>query len=150
MAAVKTVNPHTVNIIEKQLRYIAAVIKDKGREALKEYDLTPPQFVALQWLSDEESMTIGELSTRMYLAFSTTTDLIDRMESKSLVKRTRDDQDKRVVRIQLLPKGERIIDTVIKKRQAYLAEKLTSLSGEELLSLQDGLDEIYRQLEQEY
>jgi len=51
-------------------------------------------------------MTIGELSNIMYLAFSTTTDLVDRMEKNELVMRIRDDQDRRVVHIHLLQEGE--------------------------------------------
>ena len=37
-------------------------------------------------------MTIDELSNRMYLAFSTTTDLVDRMEKNELVVRIRDEK----------------------------------------------------------
>ncbi|ASB66457.1 S-methyl-5'-thioadenosine phosphorylase [Bacillus velezensis] len=70
--------------IEKSLRHIAAIIKQKGREILNQYAITPPQFVGLQWLYELGDMTIGELSAKMYLACSTTTDLIDRMEKISL------------------------------------------------------------------
>src|SRR5690554_353584 len=95
----RQINIETVASIEKDLRYIAGLIKQKGREILSNYTITPPQFVALQWLLEEGDMTIGELSTKMYLAFSTTTDLIDRMENNHLVKRVRDEKDRRVVRI---------------------------------------------------
>lgn len=71
--------------IEKSLRHIAAIIKQKGREILNQYAITPPQFVGLQWLYELGDMTIGELSGKMYLACSTTTDLIDRMEKISLL-----------------------------------------------------------------
>ncbi|MBZ4317607.1 MarR family transcriptional regulator, partial [Mycobacterium tuberculosis] len=71
--------------IEKDLRYIAGIIKQKGREILSNYTITPPQFVALQWLFEEGDMTIGELSNKMFLACSTTTDLVDRMEKNKLV-----------------------------------------------------------------
>ena len=87
--------------IEKDLRYIAGIIKQKGREILSNYTITPPQFVALQWLFEERDMTIGELSNKMYLAFSTTTDLVDRMENNHLVERVKDPRDRRVVRIHL-------------------------------------------------
>lgn len=70
--------------IEKSLRHIAAIIKQKGREILNQYAITPPQFVGLQWLYELGDMTIGELSGKMYLACGTTTDLIDRMEKISL------------------------------------------------------------------
>jgi len=105
----------TVAAIEKDLRYISGIIKQKGREILNNYGITPPQFVAMQWLFEEGDMTIGELSNKMYLAFSTTTDLIDRLEKNRLVKRTKDEKDRRVVRVHLLEEGVRIIDEVIKK-----------------------------------
>ncbi|MFC0522413.1 MarR family winged helix-turn-helix transcriptional regulator [Pontibacillus salicampi] len=118
--------------IEKKLRYIAGDIKQKGREILHHYPITPPQFVALQWLLESGDMTIGELSNKMYLACSTTTDLIDRMENNELVKRIRDKKDRRVVRIHLQTKGEAIIHEVIEKRQAYLEQVLRTFSEEQV------------------
>ena len=95
-----------VAFLEKELRHISGIIKQKGRHILSSYTITPPQFVALQWLLELGDMTIGDLSNKMYLAFSTTTDLIDRMEKSKLVKRIRDEQDRRVVRIHLLEEGD--------------------------------------------
>ena len=65
-------SPESIALIEKELRYISHLIKQKGREILSNFTITPPQFVALQWLHESGDMTIGDLSTRMYLAFSTT------------------------------------------------------------------------------
>lgn len=132
--------------IEKDLRYIAGIIKQKGRELLSTYTITPPQFVALQWLFEDGDMTIGELSNKMYLAFSTTTDLVDRMEKNQLVKRVKDPNDRRVVRIHLLAEGERIIDEVIKKRQAYLQEVLRNFSEEDIISLKDNLMRLHQDM----
>ena len=117
-----THSSESIAILEKELRYISHLIKQKGREILSNYIITPPQFVALQWLQESGDMTIGDLSTKMYLAFSTTTDLVDRMEKNELVQRIRDENDRRVVRIHLLPEGERVIQEVIIKRQDYLRD----------------------------
>ncbi|MCU9614055.1 MarR family transcriptional regulator [Caldibacillus lycopersici] len=136
----------TVADIEKDLRYISGLIKQKGREILSNYTITPPQFVALQWLFEEGDMTIGELSNKMYLAFSTTTDLIDRMEKHMLVKRVRDEKDRRVVRIHLLEEGNRIIDEVIKKRQVYLKNILNNFSDEEVGFLKDNLKKLHESM----
>lgn len=132
--------------IEKDLRYIAGIVKQKGREILSNYTITPPQFVALQWLFEEGDMTIGELSNKMYLAFSTTTDLVDRMERNELVKRVKDPKDRRVVRIHLLAEGERIIDEVIKKRQVYLQEVLKNYSDDEVITLKDNLMRLHQDM----
>lgn len=142
-------NSEIVAELEKDLRYISAIIKQKGRELLSAYSITPPQFVALQWLFEEGDMTIGELSNKMYLACSTTTDLIDRMEKKELVVRVRDPKDRRVVRIHLLEKGGSMIDEVIQKRQGYLQEVLVDFSEDEVIKLKNNLSKLHHDMRKE-
>lgn len=132
--------------VEKRLRYISGVIKQNGRKILNNYPITSPQFIALQWLIEEGDLTIGELSNKNGLAFSTTTDLVDRMEKNNLVERIRDANDRRVVRIHVLKKGNSIIQEVIQKRQAYLGEVLTNFSVEQTDSLNDLLTFLYEQM----
>lgn len=139
----------TVAELEKLLRYISENLKQRGREILTQYPITPPQFVALQWLLEEGDLTIGELSNKMYLACSTTTDLVDRMEKNGLVARVKDQHDRRVVRIHLLEKGEQIIDEVIKKRQHDLAQVLQSFSDEEIVFLEKCLRKLHQEMKKE-
>lgn len=138
-----------ISSLEKELRHIAALIKQKGREILSNYTITPPQFIALQWLHELGDMTIGDLSNKMYLAFSTTTDLVDRMERNELVQRIRDNQDRRVVRIHLLTEGERIIEEVIEQRQTYLADIVKDFQVEEVQSLSILLSKLYKEMNQD-
>ncbi|AVK84006.1 MULTISPECIES: MarR family winged helix-turn-helix transcriptional regulator [Lysinibacillus] len=142
-------SPETVATVEKELRYIAAIVKQKGREIVSQYAITPPQFVALQWLEELGDMTIGDLSNRLYLAFSTTTDLVDRMEKNELVKRVRDENDRRVVVVHLLEKGERIIQEVIEKRQQYLQEKLVGFNEQEVAQLSGYLQRLHVHMKQD-
>ncbi|BAD76954.1 transcriptional regulator (MarR family) [Geobacillus kaustophilus HTA426] len=142
-------NERTVAELEKLLRYIAANLKQRGREILTNYPITPPQFVALQWLLEEGDLTVGELSNKMYLACSTTTDLVDRMERNGLVARVRDEHDRRVVRIRLLEKGERIIEEVIEKRQRDLASVLESFSDEEIVVFERCLRKLHQEMTKE-
>ncbi|HET7628272.1 MAG TPA: MarR family transcriptional regulator [Bacillales bacterium] len=125
---------------------IAGIIKQKGRVILKEVDITPPQFVALQWLHEEGDMTVGVLSTKMYLACSTTTDLVDRMENSGLCKRLKDPNDRRIVRIHLLDKGTDLIRKVIRKRQKYLETVFANFSKEEIDQLEQSLLRLYEEM----
>lgn len=120
---------------EIRLRHISGTIKRNGRIILKKYGMTSPQFIALQWISETGTLTIGELSNKISLAFSTTTDLIDRLEKKGFVKRVQDEKDRRVVRIHILDKGTKIINEVIAQRQEYLGHVLKSFSTEEVVHL---------------
>jgi len=135
--------------IEKSIRMIADIVKQKGREILTQFPITPPQFVALQWLHEFGDMTIGELSSKMYLACSTTTDLVDRMEKNELVERVKDTNDRRVVRIHLLEKGATIIQEVIKKRQEYLSDVLKHLSVEEVNVLEQNLSHLLEEMKRD-
>lgn len=130
----------TIENSEKKLRRIAGIIKRNGRKILKNYPITSPQFIALQWVIEGENLTIGELSNKIGLAFSTTTDLVDRMEKNQLVQRVRDVNDRRVVRIHALEKGKSIIEEVVAQRQQYLGEVLESLSQEEIIMINESLN----------
>jgi MarR family transcriptional regulator, organic hydroperoxide resistance regulator len=132
--------------LEKTLRHISGAIKQNGRKILNNYPITNPQFIALQWLKEEGDLTIGELSAKNGLAFSTTTDLVDRMEKNDLVERVRDLNDRRVVRIHVLEKGHRIIEDVILKRQEYLNEVLENFTEEQTGTLIELLNLLHLQM----
>ena len=125
----------TVEEIEKHLRKVDYIIRRKGREILSDFNITIPQFTALQILINKGNMTIGELSKSMALACSTITDLIDRMEKAGLVVRKKDEKDKRVVRIEVLSKGYEILEKVLNKRIEFLSSKLVDFTYEEKVRL---------------
>jgi DNA-binding MarR family transcriptional regulator len=126
---------------------VSAVIRKRGREILADFNITPPQLTALQVLQRNGNITIGELGEKMYLAYSTATDLIDRMERIELVQRIRDSNARRVVRLQNLPKGEILVDEVIARRKQYLAGILIEVNEEDRIHLVESLkrlDEIMK------
>ncbi|WP_062308083.1 MarR family winged helix-turn-helix transcriptional regulator [Alicyclobacillus sendaiensis] len=129
-----------VEEIEKALRLVAATVRRRGRFLLKDYDLTSPQFDALITLYNEGELTIGELSAKLYLAYSTTTDLVDRLERAGYVSRQRDLVDRRVVRVQLRDKGAQVIEAVLAARRAYLDSSLKHVSIEQRRAILQALD----------
>lgn len=116
--------------MEKDVRDICVKIRKTGRGILSEFDITIPQFNALLYLVFDGEMTLGELSQKMYLACSTITDLLDRMERAELVKRYKDEKDKRVYRVKVLDKGNAMIEQVLRHRREYIAESIKDLPPE--------------------
>ena len=129
-------NERTIRI-EENLRRVCYKIKKKGREILNDVDITPPQFEALQYLIHDENMTIGELSSKMYLACSTVTDLLDRMERNELVKRVKDENDRRIVRVLVLPKGHELIKLVMENRINYIESIISELDESVINAIDD-------------
>ncbi len=138
-----------VEAIEEYLRKVDYIIRKKGRGILSDFNITVPQFTALQILINNGDMTISELSQKMDLACSTITDLIDRMEKTELVKRKKDKQDKRVVRIEVQQEGHDILAKVLEKRIQFLSEKLKELSEKDKKSLKVALENLYLQMKEE-
>lgn len=138
-----------VESIEKHLRKVDYIIRKNGRMILSDFGITVPQFTALQALINNGDMTIGELSQQMDLACSTITDLIDRMEKNGLVKREKDQKDKRVVRVVVLSKGHDILQKVLDRRISFLEIKLEGLSVTEVEGLKTALEKLYVEMNED-
>lgn len=68
-------------------------------------DLTYPQYLALLVLWERDDITVKALGERLFLDSGTITPLIKRLEARGLVKRKRDEDDERQVRITLTAEG---------------------------------------------
>jgi DNA-binding MarR family transcriptional regulator len=132
-----------VTKIERLLRHVALIIKKRGRDILVDFGITSPQFNALLTLKDHPNITMGDLCEKLFLACSTATDLIDRMEKNGFLERARDSQDRRVIRLSISEKGIQVINEVIVARQHYVASILEKLTDEEIDQLGDSLDKLH-------
>jgi DNA-binding MarR family transcriptional regulator len=133
----------SVNKIERLLRHVAFIIKKRGREILVDFGITSPQFNALLALREQPNMTMGELCEKLFLACSTATDLIDRMEKNGFLERNRDAQDRRVIRLSISEKGQDVIKEVIAARRRYVASMLEKLTPNEIEQLGASLDKLH-------
>lgn len=68
-------------------------------------DLTYPQYLVFVALWEKDAVTVGALGNRLFLDSGTITPLIKRLEARGLVRRMRDSEDERQVRILLTPAG---------------------------------------------
>ncbi|CAD2075306.1 MarR family winged helix-turn-helix transcriptional regulator [Phocicoccus pinnipedialis] len=133
--------------VEKSIRYISGHVRAHGREILKEYDISPLQFVALQWVNDKSGITIGQVANKLYLAHSTTTDIIDKLEQNNFVRRERSAEDKRLVLVKIEDKGLEIINRVIEKRVDFISKITNNLSENEKALLPVALEKLLHESE---
>lgn len=129
--------------VERLLRQVAILVMQSGRKNLNNFNLTPPQFTALLTLINFGEITMGQLCRKMFLAYSTVTDLVNRMEKNGFVRRFRDSKDRRVVRIKVEPPGLAVYETVLGTRQAYLASILGGMNNTERTRLVAALEQLH-------
>ncbi len=137
------VEPQVVHEVECLLRQVAIIVRKRGRDILQDFDITPPQFDALLVLDEFRDITMGELGEKMYLACSTATDLIDRMERNGLIERERDPRDRRVIRLKVRPKGHEVIKEVLAARRRYLAGILREIDDADRERLVRSLEQLH-------
>jgi DNA-binding MarR family transcriptional regulator len=80
--------------------------------------LTYPQYLVMVALWEKDGRTVGEIGEKLLLESSTLTPLLKRLETAGMVRRTRDQDDERVVRIQLTPKGTALRQKALEIPQA--------------------------------
>jgi len=124
-------NDSQVEQLEFLLRKVCFNIRKRGRVILEDYDITPAQFDALQLIIKNKEITISEISSHLEQAPSTITDLIDRMEKNQLVKRIKDQKDRRIVRVIPLEKGNKILDNVLIERCKFIDNSLKEVCSED-------------------
>jgi MarR family transcriptional regulator, organic hydroperoxide resistance regulator len=107
--------------------------------------LTYPQYIVLLVLWQSDNITVKEIGLRLYLDSGTLTPLLKRLEAAGIVRRIRDAQDERQVRIRLTPKGWELQAPVAHVWRDVVCG--TGLSVEDLNDLKDRLDRVRETLD---
>jgi MarR family transcriptional regulator, organic hydroperoxide resistance regulator len=104
--------------------------------AIREYDLVPPHWIALQTL--DEPTPMGELAKQLACDSSNVTWITDRLEERGLVERQAAEHDRRVKLLVLTEKG-RALRAELEERLSEAPPPIASLSQEDQRMLRDVL-----------
>jgi DNA-binding MarR family transcriptional regulator len=96
-----------------------------------EADLSATSLAALGTIERHGPMTPGQFARHEQIRKPTATRTIAALVERGLVERTPDPLDGRVVWLQLTPDGRRILVRVRRRYDAFLAQRIKRLSGEE-------------------
>ena len=91
----------------------------EGDTAARQVGLEPQQYLlllAIRGLPAGEEATVRTLAERLALRHHSAVELIDRLETHGYVRRSRDRDDRRRVLVSLLPRGERMLEQVVRRR----------------------------------
>ena len=122
------------------LRKIMQQMDYHSRRLNKCYGLTVPQLVCLYEIYENGRMTISALSKKIYLSMSTIVGVIDRLEEKQFVNRTRDIQDRRIIYIDITEKGKEFVSAAPYLLHNRLNENLQVLAVEEQIALANSIN----------
>lgn len=100
--------------------------------------LTPTQLGVLEAILHRGPLTQRELGRKVLTSAGNMTDVVDKLEGRGLVRRTRSPRDRRVIPVELTQSGRTLIEGLFPAHARDIAEAMGGLSCEELRVL-DGL-----------
>ena len=128
--------------LAEAFRSVARQLRETSQETLAPWDITPSHFRALRVLKRHGVMRLSDLSEHLHIAARSTTEVVDALESRDLVRRRPDPDDRRATLVALTEHGtsvleairaargteaERIFDRLSQTDRAHLARILRKL-----------------------
>ncbi len=132
-----------------KIRKIVRSINLESKKIQKEYGVSIPQVLCLNYLVNSENYqaTQGEIKNFLNLNSSTTSGIINRLENKGLIARLPKSGDKRIVNITLTSKGDKLLKQIPSLLHEQLSIKLQKLNPAELEQVQLSLELLVRLLD---
>jgi DNA-binding MarR family transcriptional regulator len=123
------------------LRASRALVAIAARSMGVDEDVTTPQFRALVILTSRGPTSSGELATQLHVERSTLTRMVDRLVRKDLVRRIRNEDDRRAVHVEITDTGIEIVRAVSSARRRELSAVLRRIPASRRRSIVVAFDE---------
>ena len=124
---------HTEILIS--LRKIIQAISLHSKDLQRRYGLTGPQLVILKEIADRGTISVTQLARIISLSQATVTDILNRLEKKGLVTRSRSATDKRRILIATTQACDNILEMAPPSLQETFTKRFSNLDEWEQLMI---------------
>jgi len=139
-------NGHDRRILQS-LRRIIRAVEIHSRKLSAHHKITGPQLVCLLAAAERGPMKASELARQVHLSPSTIVGILDSLSQKGLLRRERDDRDRRLVRVTITEKGRAVAKNAPSPLQDKLSEGLARLSDAERATISHALERVVEMME---
>ena len=136
-------SPKLLEIIDS-IHRVYQVVNEQSKRAERESGVTGPQLWAIKTIAEAAPIKGAELARRIYLHPTTIVGILDRLEARGLVVRTRSKVDRRIVEVDLTKQGKSLVAAAPQVAQGVLVKGLETLPQDKLSRISDGLEELVR------
>ena len=91
---------------------VARQLRERSQETLAPWDITPAHLRALRTLRRHGTMRLSELSDHLHIAPRSTTEVVDALEARDLVRRRADPGDRRATLVEVTEHGVEILAAI--------------------------------------
>ena len=139
----------TTSTLDLAVRLRLAITRTSRRlRQTSDRGLSPSLTSALATVDNHGPLTPSELAARERVQRPTATRLVARLEELGVLQRAADPQDRRSSLLSTTPAGASLLASVRDRKDAYLAQRLETLSPEDLATLDRAAGILERMLEE--
>lgn len=131
------------------LRQIIRAIDVHSRKLVLEYGLTGTQLLILKVAGASGEVAVGEIAKRVSLSPATVTGVLDRLEKRGYVERTRDHEDKRRMMVRVTSGGKGALEGAPPLLQEHFVARFGELAEWEQTLLLSSLQRVAAMMETE-
>ena len=91
---------------------VARQLRERSQETLAPWDITPAHLRALRTLRRHGTMRLSELSDHLHIAPRSTTEVVDALEARDLVRRLADPGDRRATLVEVTERGTDVLAAI--------------------------------------
>jgi DNA-binding MarR family transcriptional regulator len=91
---------------------VARQLRERSQETLAPWDITPAHLRALRTLRRHGTMRLSELSNHLHIAPRSTTEVVDALEARDLVRRLADPGDRRATLVEVTERGTDVLAAI--------------------------------------
>ncbi len=128
--------------VVQELLSVHRYLRRYAKRACSELGISGRQLLALQYLQEAGPLSVGQIGHYLYLADSTTSELLGGLEARGLVTRGRSSQDNRVAVITLTPAGEELVTRTPLGGIALLRQQLRTQPHERIAAMAEALHQL--------
>ncbi len=114
------------------------------------FNITPEQFIVLKTLNKQDAISQKELSTKLDKDQNTVKAIVDKLERKELVKRVKNDIDRRAFYLFITDKAKETIKIVEQYEKEALNNMLQNIDEDEIKILDNILTKIRNNIKSQH
>ncbi len=134
--------PSSVTAVMKELTSAYQALHSYDAHHLKQFDVTPAQADVICQLGAGGAMSCGELAKSALISRGSLSGVLERLETRGLIRRTPSRRDRRRMLVQLTDSGSDVFGKMFPGRISRMAERFDQLDERTQGSIVDALREL--------
>ena len=128
------------------LRQIFQAIQRHSSYVEKQLGISSSQLWAMTELSLQPGLRVSDIADRLSIKNATASNMLDKIQSKHLLERKRENDDQRVVRLYLTDKGKKLLQDSSVPTQGAVLGALGLMASKDISQLHDALSMLIKNM----